>query len=132
MGEARPPLGAHIRVRRWVPGPYWHHGVYVGDGWVVHLTGGAVRKLLGIETPRVRKTALDEFCDGGEWKYVNHKNPCTPEKAVRRAEDSVGYEHYNLLKDNCEHFATWCVTNDARSRQAFGLARKEAGKGYRW
>jgi hypothetical protein len=36
---------------------------------------------------------------------------------VRRAESRLGEKKYNLLFNNCEHFATWCKTGIATSRQ---------------
>lgn len=136
MGKNKPPKGTHIKVRRWIPVPpftFTHHGVYVGKGWVVHLTGGVIRKILRIKTPRVQQDSLNDFCNGADWVVVEHSDGCTPTKAVRRAKQSLGYEDYHLLKNNCEHFASWCTTNDARSLQAFGILPKrlDNGKGYR-
>lgn len=130
MGAKFPPNGAHIKVWRNLP-PLWHHGVYVGKGWVIHLSGSIFGKVFGIDTPTVRKDGLAEFCDGADWVVVPHSDGFIPKEAVRRAEQSLGYEDYNLLMNNCEHFASWCTTNDARSLQALGLRRAGNGRGYR-
>ena len=115
----RPPEGAHIKVRRWLPFPYTHHGVYIGNDKVIHLTGGPMMKLLGLKKPVVRQDSLDDFCDGANWKLIKQGSY----KAINKAQKSLGYEDYNLITNNCEHFATWCTTNDAHSLQALGLRR---------
>ena len=40
-----------------------------------------------------------------------------PEETVRRALSRVGEEKYNLLLNNCEHFAIWCKTGVSESYQ---------------
>jgi hypothetical protein len=39
----------------------------------------------------------------------------------------VGERGYNLFTWNCEHFATWCVTDHAGSRQAAKLIAAGVG-----
>jgi len=41
----------------------------------------------------------------------------SPEETVQRALSRVGEENYNLLSNNCEHFAVWCKTGVAESYQ---------------
>lgn len=41
----------------------------------------------------------------------------SPEETVRRALRLVGRRGYDLLFDNCEHFAAWCVLGTEESRQ---------------
>jgi hypothetical protein len=36
---------------------------------------------------------------------------------VQRAESRLGQSNYNLLFNNCEHFATWCKTGVSDSQQ---------------
>ena len=36
---------------------------------------------------------------------------------VARARRRLGYRGYDLIDWNCEHFATWCVTGTAFSKQ---------------
>ena len=63
-------------------------------------------------------------------KYMHH--PFTQEEIVERAEkkqeesDDKHKFKYSLLKNNCEHFATWCVTDEEISVQAskFGMTMK--------
>lgn len=41
----------------------------------------------------------------------------SPEETVARAESQIGKGKYNLLVNNCEHFAVWCKTGLHRSYQ---------------
>lgn len=36
---------------------------------------------------------------------------------IRRAASRLGEDKYSLLWRNCEHFATWCWTDEERSKQ---------------
>lgn len=36
---------------------------------------------------------------------------------VQRAESKLGEKLYNLFANNCEHFATWCMTGNLQSEQ---------------
>jgi hypothetical protein len=39
------------------------------------------------------------------------------EETVRRARSRLGERKYNLVFNNCEHFALWCKTGIAKSSQ---------------
>ena len=41
----------------------------------------------------------------------------SPEETVSRAYSRLGETNYNLLTNNCEHFAIWCKTNLSESWQ---------------
>jgi hypothetical protein len=42
----------------------------------------------------------------------------SPEAVVFRAESRLGEEEYELIFNNCEHFATWCKTGIHESKQS--------------
>lgn len=42
----------------------------------------------------------------------------SPEETVMRARSKLGERGYNLLLNNCEHFALWCKTGIAQSAQS--------------
>lgn len=41
----------------------------------------------------------------------------SPKETVARARSKIGEHGYNLLLDNCEHFAVWCKTGLYKSEQ---------------
>lgn len=91
-------------------GVYQHHGIDCGDGNVIHY-----RKPSEI----VEKTSLKTFTRGNKI-YVREypEGFCfIDDVVVSRAENRIGENKYNLLFNNCEHFATWCKTGTADSKQ---------------
>ena len=41
----------------------------------------------------------------------------SPEETVARAKSLIGEDQYNLITNNCEHFAIWCKTGAHKSYQ---------------
>jgi hypothetical protein len=86
----------HLQVPR-QHGLFNHHGIDLGDGTVAHyLEGRAI--LLSVVT-------------------YNPDDCSTPRVTLRRAMSRLGEQNYNLLFNNCEHFAHWCKTGRHRSEQ---------------
>ena len=52
----------------------------------------------------------------------------TPEETVERARSRLGERNYNLIFNNCEHFAVWCKTNISESYQVERLVDFVTGK----
>jgi len=108
---AEPLPGAHILGRR---RGYLHHGIYVGDGRVVHY-GGLAR---GLVRAPVEEVLLAEFARGRRiWTRWSDQPSYDPEEVIRRARSRVGENEYALLRNNCEHFCEWCLRGEARSYQ---------------
>jgi Lecithin retinol acyltransferase/PspA/IM30 family len=91
-------------------GLYQHHGIDCGDGTVIHY-----RKPSEI----IERTSLATFTRGNSISIKNYSQGfCfVPDVVVSRAESRLGEENYNLLFNNCEHFATWCKTGISDSKQ---------------
>jgi hypothetical protein len=83
-----------------------HHGIDCGDGTVIHYDGEKT-----IQTP------IATFCGGNQY-FVKSYSQCDPDDVViQRAKSRLGESDYNLLFNNCEHFATWCKTGLQDSEQ---------------
>jgi hypothetical protein len=106
-----PPIGAHIVTPRRA---YMHHGIYVGEGWVVHY-GGFSR---GLRRGPVEEVPLSQFAQGREirvrWEESSHFDR---EAVICRARLRLGENRYHPLKNNCEHFCEWCLRGEPRSYQ---------------
>lgn len=104
--------GDHIWVIR--PLKYTHHGIDCGDGTVIHFTGepGSKSDAMVARTP-MAEFALDGIVHLRE--YSAQKD--APDVVVARAESKLGSREYNLVTNNCEHFATWCCTGRTASHQ---------------
>ena len=94
--------GNHIKVWR---GCYYHHGIYVGTGQVVHY-----------KSHGIIMTSLDEFSKGKPVEIVHHSDQ-NFDLTVSRAYQRLGENLYNLVFNNCESFANWCVYGKNESKQ---------------
>jgi len=91
-------------------GVYEHHGIDCGDGTVIHY-----RK----PSETIERTSWEVFKRGNPVyrKQYSHKFCFLPDIVINRAESRLGEQKYNLLFNNCEHFANWCKTGISDSEQ---------------
>jgi hypothetical protein len=109
--DREPPVGAHLTTSR---RGYTHHGVYVGDGRVVHYSGLSSLWQCG----PVEEVSLLRFCAGREVQILVHPGTAfSAEEIVRRARSRLGENDYRLLTNNCEHFCNWCLNGVSHSAQ---------------
>lgn len=91
--------------------------MYAGNKKVIHFSEGIIKK-----------SSLHEFIEGNTgwadgWVDVmgfGIELPFSAEVSYKRAKSQLDRTDYNVLKSNCEHFATWCRTGQAVSAQALG------------
>lgn len=90
-------LADHLFVQRL---GYTHHGMYIGDGQVIHY----LRECVKIDTLEVFANGAkihkkDEFESGLAY---------SPNEAIRRGRSRLYEDNYNLFINNCESFVRWC------------------------
>jgi hypothetical protein len=101
---------------------YTHHGIYVGEGRVIHYLGleqdifkdpkGALQKA------PISETRLEDFELGRGYYIKDHENRLyTPSQTVERARSRLGEDEYSLTFNNCEHFCHWCLYGQQKSSQ---------------
>lgn len=97
---------------------YKHFGVYAGNGKVIHFSGSKKGELNPSEADII-KTDLEYFTRGDEFRVENKQKRFNGDLIVRRAEAKKGKlkGSYNLVTNNCEHFARWCETGEKKSDQ---------------
>ncbi|WP_320675911.1 lecithin retinol acyltransferase family protein [Prochlorococcus sp. MIT 1300] len=105
--------GDHLQVAR-QHGLFQHHGIDLGDGTVAHYLEG--REIL--------RSPMNEFAGGEVIQIVDHDEAVSAGVTLRRAMSRIGEQKYNLLFNNCEHFANWCKTGRHRSVQLENLSQK--------
>jgi hypothetical protein len=108
--------GSRLIVRRRA---YFHHGIYVGNGRMVHYAGWC-RGTHGL----VEEVTLEQFTEGH--RYCIGRMPPdrrAGEDIVRRARSRLGERRYHLLRNNCEHFCNWCQLGECRSEQVEALMK---------
>lgn len=100
---------------------YKHYGIYAGNGTVIHFVGlyHGRRNLLNV---RVRKTSYEEF-ERGSKVFVDNSPQSqrfSQETILANAEkflDDIFIKKYNLITNNCEHFARFCENGKRVSKQ---------------
>ncbi|XP_010027159.2 uncharacterized protein LOC104417611 [Eucalyptus grandis] len=139
--------GDHVYTYRRY-GLYTHHGIYVGAGRVIHFTRTGVNE-----------TSLDSFRQEGEdlrslhsygygqplleyWlaRWGAHPtlpNTKSPEQVINKAWELYGSDNfgeYDLINNNCEHFATFCRTGVQASAQTalFSVGQHKAKEVKEW
>lgn len=116
--DEAPPLAAHLVTSR---RGYTHHGIYVGDGKVVHYAGLSRSWRSG----PVEEVSLAEFAHGRTIRVRTCSNPqFEPREVVTRARSRLGENRYQVLANNCEHFCEWCLRGRNRSSQVERLRNK--------
>lgn len=99
--------GDHIYVDC---GGYTHHGIDCGDGTAIHYIG---EKLRGV----ISRTSMASFTSGKKVCVKDYRSYDEPDIVIKRAESRLGEDKYDLLFNNCEHFASWCKAGKHQSEQ---------------
>lgn len=118
---AYPEPGDHIRVER-LGGLYTHHAIYIGNNMVIHFAPDNGSEILDWSSAKVRKNTLEEFSKGRKiqvklYSEAEQSSLYSTEKIIENATRSLGKSNYNLLFNNCEHFANACTLGIYRSPQ---------------
>lgn len=99
------PAGTLLAIR--MRGLFDHVGIATGYGTVIHSS---------LRHGRVAEDDLADFSAGRRVRTVPYASPLSGPEVVSRARLRMG-QPYNVLVRNCEHFVTWCLSGQARSRQ---------------
>ncbi|NEO58090.1 MAG: NC domain-containing protein [Okeania sp. SIO3B5] len=91
-----------------IDGVYEHHGIDCGDGTVIHYRKG---------TETIERTSKEYFTDRRKIYVKRYPVRYIADTVIQRAESRLGEKKYNIIKNNCEHFATWCITGVSHSQQ---------------
>lgn len=101
------PLGSVLKARRAF---YFHYGVYVGGGKVVHFSSKG-KDEMNSSSADIILTTLKTFAKGDKVSLDTWEEAVfSPEEIAQRAMSAIGTKKgtYNLISNNCEHFANWC------------------------
>ncbi len=108
-------LGDHIYVER---GLYTHHGIDMGDGWVIHFSSTDGSK----SDASIRWARIEDFARDGTVQVRTYGTHFDAEQVAERARSMLDQSGYHLFSNNCEHFVTWCVTGEHSSAQVEAAA----------
>lgn len=118
--------GDHIRFRF---SNFYHHGLYEGNGYVIHFAGPGMEQLVDPKHVTVRRDTLEDFANGRNIEIRKYslrerlaKN--SPSKILELANARLGEKGYDILYNNCEHFVNLCVFGRAYSTQIDEMRKK--------
>ena len=116
----KPRFGDMIRV---LAGQFYHYGIYASDDEIIQFgpTPDAGHSLLDADI-RVCTSDINGFLKGGflevaSFSLAERLKAARPEEIVSRARKELGKGGYDILKNNCEHFANGCVFGTKSSEQ---------------
>ena len=116
-----PKCGDMIRIKA---GSVYHYGVYVSDLEIIQFgLAPNARPTVKDSEIEVLSTDIDTFLNG-EFLEVcvldkkELKTRVPPKRTVEIAKGRIGERGYNILYNNCEHFATECVLGVKKCSQA--------------
>eukprot|EP00173_Palmaria_palmata_P004890 Plantae.Rhodophyta-Palmaria_palmata.ctg7608.p1 GENE.Plantae.Rhodophyta-Palmaria_palmata.ctg7608~~Plantae.Rhodophyta-Palmaria_palmata.ctg7608.p1 ORF type:complete len:177 (+),score=2.76 Plantae.Rhodophyta-Palmaria_palmata.ctg7608:362-892(+) len=105
---------------------FWHHGILSVDGEsVFHYSG--MDGVKSLRNAAIMRTGLELFQTEATrlvhtvvYDPMVHSTLYPPPEVEARAQRRIGHAEYNLVSDNCESFAKWCVTGQEVSLQSRG------------
>jgi hypothetical protein len=95
--------GTHLRVNR---GIYHHHGIYIGEGLVIHFYGEYLEKLKA----EVKISTFEDFVQNSPIEIVKYQVQKSVDWTIETAYSLIGAKNYHIVSNNCKHFATYCKT----------------------
>lgn len=122
------PRKGDIICKNSAGGLYQHYGIYVGDNKVVHFSGPKGQEINPLEAD-INETTLKDFLKGEKLYIMREKSesklkPLPEDEIVRRARNEIGRHKgsYDLVFNNCEHFAYYCRFGVKKSQQVEDVA----------
>jgi hypothetical protein len=130
---ATPLKGDLLRVRRKFG--YYHFGIAVNSERVIHFTGTGQDFAMKKEM-KIIETPLSDFVKDGTLQIEQpYSGVFNRDEVVKRAKEFVGSnkfldKYYNLVTNNCEHFARYCYDGKAQSLQVVSASVIAAAAGF--
>ncbi len=114
----KPVYSDQIRVNR---GLYYHYGIYESDD-VVYQFASPKGAEISSETATVNTTTLADFLKGGVLEVRDYTEEelqmkKSPNEIIEYAKDHLGEMGYDLINNNCEHFANRATFGKSESSQ---------------
>ena len=125
-----PYPGAMIRINS---GLYYHYAIFIGNDEVVEF--GHSSQAAGDPTDiRILRSSIDEFLACGGFLEVRlfdrkeKRRKRSDKEIVKYALSRVGEGGYDLLHNNCQHFANECVFGEKGTTQPDALRAEISAK----
>ena len=127
---SRPLKGDIIRVHR--KEHYYHYGIAIDEYAVVHFTALNDDMASNKKEMKILETSLERFLRGGELEVqMPYDSRYTRDEVVQKAKRWINCrqfrgKYYNLVTNNCEHFARYCYYGSHSSKQVVQAAAATA------
>ena len=114
----KPQYADQIRVNR---GLYYHYGIYENDDTIYQFASPKGSEI-SEETANINITTLDDFLKGGilevrDYDEEELKIKKEPNEIIEYCKAHLGEMGYNLINNNCEHFANRATFGKSESSQ---------------
>lgn len=113
--------GDLLRVNR---GMYFHYGIASSDSTVIHFSAPSDDFSGDVEDIKIIETSLYKFVKDGQLEInLEYDSSFTRDEVVNRASSFLGRNtflgnYYNILNNNCEHFARYIYYDKSISNQS--------------
>ena len=109
-------------------GELYHYGIYISDNEIIQFGEPPVSFIRKDEDIEVCVTDVEGFMCGqflevAEFDHKEMKKKRTAEQIIATARARIGERGYNLLHNNCEHFANECVFGECKSDQSDAIRK---------
>ena len=117
--------GDHLTWHR--PLGYWHHAIVVRCSSVLDTTVRLIHYAEPTAESTCKGTIVEEWVDlckqRGDLYRMEYRprSVYSSDVVIERGRSRLGEVRYNLLDNNCEHFARWCKTGVGKSEQVESL-----------
>ncbi|MDA3847663.1 MAG: lecithin retinol acyltransferase family protein [Vallitaleaceae bacterium] len=101
---------------------FTHFGIEVEDEQVIHYVIPSIRRS---KECAIELISMEGFLKDGVKEVADNMHYAFPrDEIVRRAYSKIGDSNgrYNILTNNCEHYAIWCATDIKISNQSKFIA----------
>jgi hypothetical protein len=108
-----PKYGCMIRIKI---NSIYHYGIYVSHNEIIQFGFAPMINSIFRESDiKVCTSDIDTFSQGKPIEVAiftkeEEKKNRTPDKVIEYARSKIGMDGYNILHNNCEHFAYECIT----------------------
>ena len=114
--DKTPQYGDMIRVKVKF---YYHYGIFVDENTVIQFglpdNSGTPPDEIEVMTTDITTFSNGEFVECAKPEKSERKLYRSPEEIVKIASSRLGEKGYNILNNNCEHFANECYFGERKS-----------------
>lgn len=114
--DETPKYGDMIRVKVKF---YYHYGIFVDENTVIQFgmpdNGNTPPDEIAVIITDVSTFSNGGFIEKAKLEKYDKKRAFAAKKVVENATSRIGERGYNILNNNCEHFANECMFGEKKS-----------------